>query len=49
MGRVTLWTLAMLAAGSALADEGMWTLDNFPTDRVKDKYGVTIDQASLEQ
>jgi hypothetical protein len=32
-----------LLATSAGADEGMWTLDNFPSDRVAAKYGVEID------
>jgi hypothetical protein len=26
----------------AIADEGMWTVDNFPSDTIADKYGVTI-------
>jgi Peptidase S46 len=38
---------AMLG-GAARADEGMWTFDNFPTQAVKAKYGVTIDQAWLD-
>jgi hypothetical protein len=42
--------LAALAyAGSALADEGMWTFDNFPAAKVKPAYGVTIDQAWLDR
>ncbi|MGB5335056.1 MAG: S46 family peptidase [Woeseiaceae bacterium] len=32
----------ILFASSALADEGMWTLDNFPSEAVKEKYGVEI-------
>jgi hypothetical protein len=32
---------------SALADEGMWTFDNFPKATVKQKYGVDIDDAWL--
>jgi hypothetical protein len=35
-------------AGSASADEGMWTFDHFPAARVKAKYGVTVDQAWLD-
>ena len=27
---------------AALADEGMWTIDNFPTDAVADKYDVDV-------
>ena len=26
----------------AVADEGMWTIDNFPSDQVQDRYDVTI-------
>src|ERR1700710_3055798 len=33
---------------AAQADEGMWTFDNFPAAAVKAKYGVTIDQAWLD-
>ncbi|MDJ0910789.1 MAG: S46 family peptidase [Woeseiaceae bacterium] len=29
---------------SVLADEGMWTIDNFPDDRIQERYGVTIDE-----
>jgi hypothetical protein len=32
----------------ALADEGMWTFDNFPAAKVKAAYGVTIDKAWLD-
>ncbi|HWA92653.1 MAG TPA: S46 family peptidase [Rhizomicrobium sp.] len=46
-------TFAALAAAlclstAALADEGMWTFDNFPSAQVKAKYGVTIDKAWLD-
>ena len=41
---------AALAAGSvALADEGMWTFDNFPAARVKQAYGFTPDQKWLDR
>jgi hypothetical protein len=30
-----------------LADEGMWTIDNFPADRLAEKYGVEIGEAWL--
>jgi hypothetical protein len=36
-------------AGSAFADEGMWTFDNFPAAKVRAAYGVTIDQAWLDK
>jgi hypothetical protein len=38
-----------LSSGAALADEGLWTFDNFPAAAVKAKYGVTIDQAWLDR
>ncbi|MBT8087940.1 MAG: S46 family peptidase [Gammaproteobacteria bacterium] len=34
--------LALLLSAVALADEGMWTLDNFPHAAVQEKYGVEI-------
>lgn len=34
---------------AGLADEGMWTLDNFPAAAVEEKYGVVIDDAWLER
>ena len=36
-------------SGQALADEGMWTFDNFPAAAVQQKYGVTIDKAWLDR
>jgi hypothetical protein len=36
------------AATAASADEGMWTFDNFPSAKVKAKYGVDIDQGWLD-
>ena len=41
-------TLLACATAPALADEGMWTFDNFPAAQVKQKYGVTIDQKWLD-
>jgi hypothetical protein len=38
-----------LTATPALADEGMWTFDNFPSALVREKYGVAIDQAWLDR
>jgi hypothetical protein len=37
---LTLMSLSL--SFMAFADEGMWTLDNFPADVVADKYGVDI-------
>jgi hypothetical protein len=39
---------AVLVPSSALADEGMWTFDNFPIAAVNAKYGTHIDQAWLD-
>jgi hypothetical protein len=45
--RVAL-VLAGLGVGACvLADEGMWTYDNFPTDRMRAKYGWAPDAAWL--
>lgn len=40
--------VGVLFAAAAHADEGMWTLDNFPSERVAEKYGVDIGPAWLE-
>lgn len=34
-------------AGLAAAEEGMWTIDNFPSERVEARYGVKINDAWL--
>ena len=34
-------------ASAAIADEGMWTFDNFPKATVQEKYGVDLDDAWL--
>ena len=44
---ILLVTLLVISIPS-IADEGMWTLDNFPKAAVKEKYGVDIDDAWLE-
>lgn len=38
----------LLASQPAMADEGMWTFDNFPSAKVKSAYGVDITQAWLD-
>ncbi len=48
MKRLLLLTLT-LSASAALADEGMWTFDNFPKDKVKKAYGFEPDQAWLDK
>jgi len=45
---VMVFLLGGGVAGAAMADEGMWTFDNFPAAAVKAKYGVTIDKAWLD-
>ena len=39
----------MAAPSAAVADEGMWTFDNFPIQTVNQKYGARIDQAWLDR
>ena len=41
--------LLLGVASAAVADEGMWTFDNFPKATVKQKYGVDIDDAWLSR
>jgi hypothetical protein len=41
--------LLQCVAAGALADEGMWTLDNFPKATVKQKYGVAIEDPWLQR
>lgn len=41
-------SLSLLLAQVALADEGMWTFDNFPSKQVGTKYGFTPSQAWLD-
>ena len=44
-----LTALALLLALPALrADEGMWTFDNIPVQKIQAKYGVTLDAAWLK-
>jgi hypothetical protein len=41
--------VALLASPPAIADEGMWTFDNFPSAVVAEKYRATIGAAWLDQ
>ncbi len=41
--------LGMAAAPSAQAEEGMWTFDNFPTERMREQMGWAPDQAWLDR
>ncbi|CAN5472154.1 S46 family peptidase [soil metagenome] len=38
-----------ISAAPALADEGMWTFDNFPSAKVQAAYGVKVDQKWLDR
>ena len=55
MSRVMFGALAALGAAlivaplPALADEGMWTFDNFPAAKVEQAYGVKVDQKWLDR
>ena len=53
MGQKTLgFTLALVSLGAtcvpAHADEGMWTFDNFPAEKVANAYGFRPDQKWLD-
>ena len=43
-----LAALFCLISTAALADEGMWTFDNFPLAKVNQEYGLHLDQAWLD-
>ncbi|HXR94296.1 MAG TPA: S46 family peptidase [Rhizomicrobium sp.] len=51
MNRLLLTSAASLClvATGALANEGMWTFDNFPVASVNQEYGLHIDQAWLDR
>jgi hypothetical protein len=46
--RATLMLALMSFGAQALADEGMWTYDNFPAAKMRAKYGWAPDAAWLE-
>jgi hypothetical protein len=46
---VAAFAILGLSGSAAVADEGLWTFDNFPAAAVKAKYGVTIDKAWLDR
>jgi hypothetical protein len=41
--------LGLAAAPAAQAEEGMWTFDNFPADRMREEMGWAPDQAWLDR
>jgi hypothetical protein len=45
----TFGVVALLLAGGATADEGMWTFDNPPAKRLLEVYGFTPTQQWLDQ
>ncbi|MCC7258486.1 MAG: S46 family peptidase [Gammaproteobacteria bacterium] len=49
MRRVWFVLATLVLCQSVRADEGMWTFDNFPRDRLKQAYGVDIGQPWLDR
>jgi hypothetical protein len=49
MRRLTSLAAAFILAAPAVADEGMWTFDAFPSARVAEKHGFGPDQAWLDR
>src|SRR5271169_6056171 len=48
VSRLTIMLAALCLSAAALADEGMWTYDNFPAAKMRAKYGWAPDAAWLE-
>jgi V8-like Glu-specific endopeptidase len=48
MKNVTIFVVSVCLPFLAAADEGMWTVDNFPADMVAEKYGVKIGDRWLD-
>ena len=48
-GALALAAALIFSAAPALADEGMWTFDNFPSAKVQAAYGVKVDQKWLDR
>ena len=46
--RIIVLSTALAASFTALADEGMWTFDNFPAATVEKAYGATVSPAWLD-
>ena len=49
MTRIVLTLVSLSLSFIAFADEGMWTIDNFPADAVAEKYDVDIDDDWLRR
>ncbi|MEM7280539.1 MAG: S46 family peptidase [Pseudomonadota bacterium] len=45
----TLLAMSFFLCLTASADEGMWTVDNFPAEKVKEKYNVNISKPWLRR
>jgi hypothetical protein len=46
--RIILLIVGLAASLPALADEGMWTFDNFPASKVEKTYGIEVTAAWLD-
>ncbi len=49
MKRIAAFVAGLSLAVAASADEGMWTIDNFPADTVEEKYGVEVNDDWLRR
>lgn len=49
MRRLMVSMILLVPVAPAGADEGMWTLDNFPREVVRERYGTVIDQDWLDR
>jgi len=47
MRRIIYVAIILTVSFAAQSDEGMWTIDNFPSSRVSEKYNVDIDEKWL--
>ena len=47
MLRTTIAIFFAMLCVQALADEGMWTIDNFPAEQVSGRYGAVINDQWL--
>ncbi len=46
--RIVFLILALAASMPGFADEGMWTFDNFPSNKVRTAYGAEVTQSWLD-
>ena len=45
----TALSITLIGASAASADEGMWTFDNFPAERMREAHGWAPDQPWLDR